>query len=42
MNANDILAIIEKFFQAILTVLKALGINIPEDETEAPSEAAGE
>lgn len=38
MNANDILAIIEKFFQAILTVLKALGIKIPEEETEAAAE----
>ena len=40
-SATEILDIIRAFFQAILNVLKALGINFGDNATETDAEAEG-
>lgn len=43
MDANEILKIVKAFFDAILKILQALGINFgdkPEEPAEEPSEPA--
>ncbi len=41
MSATEILDIIRAFFQAILNVLKALGINFGDKETEETESTTG-
>ena len=42
MTANEILEIIRAFFQAILNVLKALGINFGDKEADADKKSGSD